>query len=162
MKRPELLYHGSTRPLEGALEPVLKHGTEDHVHEKPAVFATARKDLAALFMFPMDVLASIGFEEDTAYICIWGTEAAYRPKDRPGYLHALPSEGFEQVGKGYEWQALEAVTPIETETYDSALDGMLANGVRVWFVDDEALFDRIVAEKDNRLEILKDVPYLGK
>lgn len=156
-KRSDTLYHGSTRLIQGAMQPALIQATEDHVHEKASVFATARKDLAGLFMLPADALSSIGFERDAAYVCIWGTEEEYRVKDKPGYLYELPLAGFEKVGKGYEWQNFNAVTPSKILTFDSALGGMLELGVKVYFINDEEIFDRIVAEKDNRWDILKDL-----
>lgn len=156
-ERPDILYHGSTRLIEGVIEPVLLRKTVDHIHEEPAVFATARMDIAALFMLPKEVLASIGFEQDTAYVCIWGTEKDYRAKDQPGYLYELPSVGFEQVGKGYEWQNFKVVLPSRVRTFDSALDGMMGLGVKVYFINDEEIFDRIVALKGNRWDILKDL-----
>jgi hypothetical protein len=153
---PPELYHGSSHHTAGALTPVFQQSTPDHVHTRPSVFATARKDLAALFMFPPDVLSSIGFEEDIAYICVWGTPREYVPNDKPGYLYILPPASFEKVGKEYEWQSFAPVTPMRIETYASALDGMMQCGVQVYFINDNEVFDRIVADKNNRAPILRD------
>lgn len=155
--KPAKLYHGSARRIEGPLTPVMRHATLDHIHDRAAVFGTERMDIAALFMFPMEVLASIGFEENVAYICIWGTREAFAGKDREGFIYVLPGNSFEKVGKDYEWQNFQSVQAIEIKTFPSALEGMMECGVRVYFVNDEAVFDRIVADKEHRLPILKDL-----
>lgn len=152
---PAPLYHGSSRLIEGPLEPVLVAGTEDHTHERASVFGTELRSVAALFMFPMEALASIGFEEGVAYICIWGTPEEYASKDAPGYLYVLPADTFEKVGKGYEWQSFSPATPQEIVTYPSALESLITEGVQVYFVNDDATFDRIVADKERRMPVLR-------
>ncbi|MDP2651038.1 MAG: hypothetical protein Q8O98_00425, partial [bacterium] len=89
---PKELYHGSARRIDGALKPVLEQHTPDHVHAKPAVFATERLDIATLFMFPTDTLHSIGFEQDIAYICVWGTYDEFRGKDKEGFIYVFSAE----------------------------------------------------------------------
>jgi hypothetical protein len=159
--KPEFLYHGSSRKIEGALEPVLVKSSEDHLHDLPAVFATDDIAAASLFLMPSDALFSIGREQDISYVCIWGTPEEFAEKDRGGYLYLLPSETFMKRGKDYEWQSDVAVMPSEIRHYDSSLEGMSQNGVRVYFITDDALFDRIQAKKEPRLEILKDVKPWG-
>ncbi len=149
------LYHGSPNKIEGELTPVLQHSTLEHVHTKPAVFATERIDIAALFMFPLDVLASIGFEQDIAYICIWGKADDFKSKDKGGYIYIFKSDNFEQVGKGYEWQCFESVMPKEVKRFESVISGMINCGAQVYFITDESTMDAIVTNKDNRAPILK-------
>ena len=149
------LYHGSPSEIKGELKPVLKHSTLEHVHTKPAVFATERIDVASLFMFPLGVLASIGFEQDIAYICIWGKPEEFKLKDKGGYVYIFLSENFEQVGKDYEWQSFIPVIPKEVKRFESVIDGMIACGAQVYFINDEKIMDAIVANKDNRASILK-------
>lgn len=155
--KAEHLYHGSSYRIDGSLKPVLKHGTLDHIHTKPAVFATERIDVAALFMFPMDVLASIGFEEDIAYICIWGTPEESAVKDKGGFIYILPSISFEKIGKNYEWQSFEPVQPIEVKKFKSTIDGMIECGAQVYFINDNEIFNGIVADKNNRAPILREL-----
>lgn len=116
MNRPEKLFHGSSREIEGALEPVLIQHGEDQSHTKPAVFATDNLSIAALFMFPINILSSIGFEQNIAYICIWGKSDDFRVKDVAGFMYTLPSESFEKVGKAYEWQSFESVIPTQIKS----------------------------------------------
>ena len=156
MNAPDALYHGSTRSVEGEMTPVLRHGSEDHVHERAAVFATERRDIAALFMVPPDALSSIGFEHDIAYICIWGTPEEFAPRDHGGWVYSLPGASFEKVGKSYEWQSFSPVRPLASERFDSALDGMIACGAQVYFIDEDPVFDRIVADKNDRASVLRD------
>jgi hypothetical protein len=154
---PSVLYHGSTRKIDGPLQPVLINGSEDRVHNEPIVFATDNAALAGLFMAPTDALVSIGFEQDIAYICIWGTPEEFAAKDRGGYLYFLPGNAFEKRGKGYEWQSRTTVTPQEIKFFPSVLKAWKELGVRVYFINDDHLFDLIQTHKENRLGILKDV-----
>jgi len=151
------LYHGSPFKIEGSLQPILEHSTLEHVHTKPAVFATERLDIAALFMFPLEVLASIGFEQDIGYICVWGTLEEFLPHDKGGFVYVLPPETFEKIGKEYEWQSFAPVLPVEVRQFNSVIEGMMECGAQVYFINDNAIFDRIVAEKNNRAPILKDL-----
>lgn len=155
ISKPSFLFHGSSRLIEGFLQPVLEHKTFDHIHGRPAVFATARIDIASLFMFPLDVLASIGFEEDVAYICIWGTSEEFSLKDKGGFLYVLPADKFEKVGKEYEWQSFEAVQPLEVKKFESVIDGMIQCGAHVYFINDNDVFDQIRDNKESRMPILK-------
>lgn len=157
IEKPEKLYHGSSKRISGTLKPVLEHGTLDHMHTKPAVFATARLDVAALFMFPIETLHSIGFEQGVAYICIWGTAEYFKPKDIGGFMYIFSPENFEKIGKDYEWQSFEEVMPVEVKEFSSVIDGMMECGVQVYFINDDIIFDRIVEQKNNRLPILKEL-----
>lgn len=149
------LYHGSERLIEGSLQPKIEKKTLDHVHTKPAIFATERIDIASLFMFPMDILASIGFEENIAYICIWGTAEEFKNKDNGGFIYILSSDSFEKVGKEYEWQSFSAVEPVEVKSFRSVIRGMIECGARVYFINDDNVFDQIHDSKDDRMPILR-------
>jgi hypothetical protein len=151
---PDVLYHGSPKKIDGPLAPILRHGSADHVHERAAVFATERLDIAALFMVPEGTLSSIGFEDDVAYICIWGTAEEFAARDPGGYVYVLPADGFERVGKDYERQSFTPVAPIEVRHFPSVVGGMLACGAQIYFVHDDPTMDRIVADKHHRAPIL--------
>jgi hypothetical protein len=153
--KPQQLYHGSSNRIDGPLKPVLIEDNLDYVHNKPAVFATERQDIAAVFMFPADVLASIGYESDIAYICIWGTKQEFASKDKGGFLYVLPVDTFEKAGKEYEWQSFVEVKPTKVERFGSVIDGMMQCKAQVYFINDDSIFDRIVAVKNNRAPILK-------
>ena len=156
--KPQFLYHGSQFKIDGPLRPILKEGGADYIHTKPAVFATERMDLAALFMFPFEEhIASIGFENDIAYICIWGTREGFGQIDNGGYVYVLPSDTFEKVGKKYEWQSFEEVMPIEVKYFNSTILGMMNCGVKVYFINNEKVFDQIRDNKKNRMPILREL-----
>lgn len=155
-KRPERLYHGSNHLIEGPLHPILRKSTGEHIHSKAAVFATERIDLAALFMFPSEHIASIGFEEDIAYICIWGLRTEF-DKDNGGYIYELPADSFQKIGKDYEYQSFEPVQPITTKFFPSLIQGMMECGVQVYFINDDPTFDRIIANKEHRAPILRNL-----
>lgn len=161
MGKPTNVYHGSTRKIDGPLQPVLLKSSEDHLHDRPAVFATDDIATASLFLMPHDALFSIGREQGISYVCIWGTPEEFQKKDRGGYLYVLPSDTFEKRGKAYEWQSDVAVAPREVRHFATALDAFRRNGVRVYFINDDDLFDRIRDNKDTRLQILKEVTPWG-
>ncbi len=162
METPATLYHGSPSKIDGALQPVHLPPDEDRIHPGPAVFATAHKGLASQFMLSPDILSSFGYEQDIPFVCVWGTPEEALAKDTGGYLYELPSETFAKIGKEYEWISDVAVTPTHITHYPSALRGMHENGVRIYFITDDGLFDRIQRDKMHRLETLNEItPWEG-
>ncbi|MBI4158158.1 MAG: hypothetical protein HY505_00855 [Candidatus Yanofskybacteria bacterium] len=159
--KPQKLYHGSSSEIKGSLQPVLKQDSPDHIHTRASVFATERIDIASLFMFPFkENIASIGFEEGTAFICVWGTPEEFKVKNRGGYLYTLPVDTFEKVGKEYEWQSFESINPLEVKKYDSVIDGILSCGAKVYFINDEKIMDKIRDNVGHRMPILQGLkPY---
>jgi hypothetical protein len=157
MDKPKKLYHGSNSKINGPLKPVLKKDSPDHIHIRPAVFGTARIDIAALFMFPFDNIASVGFEQDIAYICIWGTPEEFIANDKGGFIYVLSSDTFEKIGKEYERQSFKTVMPIEIKEFSSVIDGIIICKAQVYFIDNNLLFDRIITDKNNRAPILKEL-----
>ncbi len=155
--KPDKLYHGSNYKIGETLKPLLLKDSPDHIHNKAAVFATEKIDIAAMFMFPADILHSIGFENNIAYICIWGEAQEFKDKDPGGFVYVLPVESFEKIGKEYEWQSFQEVSPLETKFYPSVISGMMENYVQVYFINDEIIFDQIVIQKNNRAPILKNI-----
>lgn len=163
-QKPKVLYHGSSGHIDGLLQPILKQDSPDHVHTRASVFATDRADIASLFMFPFkEHIASIGFEKNIAYICIWGTSEEFTPKDKGGYLYILPIDTFEKVGKNYEWQSFEPVKSVEVRHFKSVIEGMISCGVKVYFINDDRVFDKIRDNKNKRMPVLQNLdPYKPK
>ncbi|MDO8676821.1 MAG: hypothetical protein Q7K16_04245 [Candidatus Azambacteria bacterium] len=108
-------------------------------------------------MFPLDTISSVGFEQDIAYICIWGKPEEFTLSDKGGYIYVFSSNNFEQIGKDYEWQNFLPVLPKEVKQFNSVVNGMIYCDTQVYFVEDESIMDHIVADKDNRAPILKDL-----
>src|SRR5258708_6723310 len=124
MQKLQKLYHGSSERIDGPLQPILRQGGPDYLHNRAVVFATEREDVAALFMLHAPgILSSIGFEEGVPYACVWGTPEEFTNKDHEGFMYVLPGNSFEKVGKEYEWQSSEPVPPIEVKRFNSALEG---------------------------------------
>lgn len=152
----KVLYHGSSSIINGLLEPVFRQDSPNHVHTRASVFATDRPDVASLFMFPFkEHIASIGFEESVAFICIWGTPEEFVAKDKGGFLYTILSDNFEKVGKKYEWQSFVPVHPIEMKHFDSVIDGMISCGAKIYFVNDDKIMDQIRDSVGNRMPILE-------
>lgn len=156
--KPQKLYHGSSNKIDGPLQVILRQDSPDHIHTRASVFATGRADVASIFMFQFNEhIASIGLEQDIAYICIWGTPEEFSPRDKGGFLYVLPVTSFEKVGKEYEWQSFESVFPMEVRRHESVIQAMMQYGVQVYFINNEDVFDQIRDQKDNRSTILKDL-----
>lgn len=151
------LYHGSSQKINGPLQPILVKDRPGYEHTLATVFGTERVDIAALFMLPYEVLSSLSFEQDIAFICIWGTSKQLKGKDIKSYLYVLPGDSFEKIGKEYEWQSLKEVLPLEVKEYPDSITGMMECGVQVYFINNDSIFDKIVENKYHRALILKDL-----
>lgn len=157
-EKPPFLYHGSSHKTE-ELEPRTKpHRTE----EGPLVFATQDITTASAFMAENMAMTG-GFDvegERVLYGVIVGNREEFLQKDKGGHIYVLLSDDFEPYNgkgmQGYEWVSKSKVKPIKTIEYNSSLDGMLKNGVQVFFVD-ENTFQEIRKAKDYGYSIFKSL-----
>lgn len=147
-----MLYHGSSLRIEGPLLPQEFRG-----FERPVLFATHDTARASLFMFPPDWLVSFGYEEETPFLCAWGTHEAFLDHDTEGYLYHLPDDGFTPGPKDYEWTIETPVLPSTVQTFPSSLRAILSFGVHVYFVSDDSLFSDLQAMDENRLQFLRSL-----
>ena len=118
MSRPNVLYHGSSRELEGE---TLNPSWGDDSEERPennlfAVYATDRKDLAVVMAMIgcKDVLGgSIDeYQDGKLNARIYGNY----PSQEYIYLHYLPTDTFEQTKiDEHQFVSLVPVKPIKTE-----------------------------------------------
>lgn len=155
MEKPDKLYHASSNRSIEQFEPRARK-TRD-VTEGPRVFATPDKRLSTVFMAGTDdSWTHKGAFNGVPYIIISDKER-FMELDKGGTIYHLPGETFEndpEKGMGtLEWTSKEAVTPIEKEEHQSALDAMVNHGVQVYFVDPET-FAAINAAPDHGLSIL--------
>ena len=97
------------------------------------------------------------------FVC--SDEKRFRKGDTGGAIYQFSSEGFTtdpNMGTGLaEWVSTSSVVPTMKTIYESGLEAMIANGVRVIFIDKEAM-ERIEQSDDHGWGIiskLKPVNY---
>lgn len=105
-----------------------------------------------------------GAMDGIPYIVI-SDEERFRSLDTGGVIYSLPNDTFEtNPEKGLrelEWTSREPVVPIEKEIVPSALEDMVKQGVKVFFVDKET-WDQIQTSSDHGESIVKSLePYTG-
>ncbi len=154
-EKPPFLYHGS--PHRGLEEIEPRKTTVRDPEEGELVFATQDIGLASVFMANSRHYGCGRFNE-TKYCYIVEPGEEFIRRDKGGHIYVLPSDSFEtDPNKGlgvYEWTSKQKVKPIEKIEYTSALDAMLANGVQVYFIDEET-HKKIEQSPDHGYSILQ-------
>ncbi len=138
-EKPPVLFHASRNTEIAVFEPRAEK-TRD-VNEGPKVFATPSRAMAGIFLVDCDdSWVQSGSMDGVPYIII-SDEERYKSLDTGGVIYSLPNDTFENdPEKGLrelEWTSGESVTPIDRENVPSALEDMIKNGVKVYFVDKE-------------------------
>ncbi len=97
--------------------------------------------------------------DDTPYIVI-SDEERFKKLDKGGVIYSLPNKTFENdPEKGLrelEWTSAEPVTPTNKEFVRSALEDMVKNGVKVYFVD-KATFQKIQHSSDHGKSVIDNL-----
>lgn len=162
-EKPPVLFHSTNNPDIEVFEPRAEKTRDEN--EGPHVFATPSRGLAGIFLVESDdSWVQSGAMDGVPYIII-SDEKRYRERDKGGVIYSLPSDSFENdPEKGLrelEWASVQAVAPIGKEVVSSALQDMLAHGVKIFFVDQET-YRRIQEAPDEGESIMKSlVPYGG-
>lgn len=156
-ERPRVVYHSSHNPDIEELTPRDERARD--FDEGSVIFATPNKALASAFLIEghNDEWTQIGFYGEIPVVVICSNREEFIRKDRGGTLYALPSETFDfdpNRGMGeQEWTSRSNVKPTGKNTYLSALDAMIENGVNVFFVDKKT-FSEINEAEDNGASVL--------
>lgn len=148
-EKPRVLYHASSNRNIEMFEPRI--GKRRNENEGAQVFATPSKAMATIFLVETDdSWTQSGSMDGTPFIIISDKER-FEALDKGGTIYSLPSDLFEtDLDKGLrdlEYTSAETVEPVESESFDSALEAMLENGVQVYFVDQETF--RKIEESDD-------------
>jgi len=158
LEKPKVLYHASCNPNIKAFEPRSEKTRDEN--EGPKVFAAPSKALASVFLVETDdSWTKSGMMDDIPFIVISDKER-FISTDNGGTIYSLPSDTFEtdvEIGlREMEYTSVEEVVPIEAETVDSALETMIEQGVKVFFVDQE-IFKQIQDAEDGGEDIVKNL-----
>lgn len=146
MEKPEYLYHGSCKGIDGDLVPRPSHG--DINGEFPegirnVVFATNNKSLAVLYTLKTKhmLTTSNSGKEGEVNIGIFRDYDSWKKEIESAQckLYYLPSDSFintinKQSGRpSPEWQSRESVTPATAERYTPEM--VMDTGVQLLFLD---------------------------
>jgi hypothetical protein len=162
-EKPSVLFHASRNPDINVFEPRAEKTRDEN--EGARVFATPNRAMAGIFLVESDdSWVQSGSMDNTPYIIISNKER-YRTLDKGGFIYSLPNKTFEndpQKGlKELEWTSKEPVSPVEKEFIPSALDDMVRQGVKIFFVD-ESTYHSIQNAPDQGESIIKSLtPYTG-
>lgn len=121
--------------------------------------------MASLFLVESDdSWVQSGAMDDLPYIVI-SDEERFRSLDTGGVIYSLPNDTFENDPKKglreFEWTSKKPVVPNEKEIVLSALEDMIKQGVKVFFVDNKT-WNQIQTSSDHGESIVKSLkPYTG-
>ena len=154
-EKPAVLYHASRASDIETFEPRARSVRDRN--EGPRVFASPSRAMMSVFLVKSDdSWVNSGAMDGVPYIVI-SDEERFKSLDTGSYLYSLPNDTFENdPGKGLrelEWTSKTPVKPIGKEFIPSALQDMLKQGVKVYFVDKKT-FQEINAAKDHGKSIL--------
>jgi hypothetical protein len=162
-EKPPVLFHASRNQNIDVFEPRAEK-TRD-INEGPRVFGTPSRAMASIFLVESDdSWVQLGTMDDVPYLII-SDEERFRNLDNGGVIYSLPNDTFENdPEKGLrelEWTSKESVTPTGKESISSALEDMIKQEVKVFFVDKET-YAQIQNAPDHGESIVKKLePYTG-
>jgi hypothetical protein len=157
-EKPLILFHASRNPNIDVFEPRI--GKRRDENEGAQIFATPSKAMATMFLVNTDdSWTQSGAMDGVPYIIISDKER-FESLDHGGIIYSLPSDSFEtDLEKGLrelEYTSIEAVKPISSERFPSALSAMVDYGVKVYFVDGET-YEAIRTSSDHGESIVKNL-----
>lgn len=156
-ERPKFVYHSSHNSEIEELSP--RQERERDSGEGPVIFATPDKGLASAFLVKghNDSWMKISYYNDVLVVTICANREKFIKNDKGGTLYILASDNFNfdpNRGMGErEWTSHVPAKPINKTKYNSALDAMIENGARVYFIDKKS-FEEIKKSDDHGYTIL--------
>ncbi len=155
LEKPPVLYHASRAGDIEEFEP--RAGSVRDRNEGPRVFGSPSRAMVSMFLVKCDdSWVNKGAFSGQPYMVI-SDEERFKSLDTGAYLYTLPNDTFENDPhkglKELEWTSKTPVKPIGKEFIPSALQDMLKQGVKVYFVDTKT-FDEIDTAEDHGWSIL--------
>lgn len=165
IKKPEILYHASSRRDLKEIE-ARAEGVRDP-NEGPVVFGTPDEAYASCFLVSDTKGSWINIGQWSSdpvkhgpwhFIC--SDRNRFEENDHGGTIYSMNPEGFTtDPAKGTgtaEWVSRDDVKPVNRKDYDSALEAMIDNGVQVFFTDPETM-KKIRESEDRGYSITKNL-----
>ena len=142
-EKPPFLYHASSnKELKQIVPSRIRHRDKN---EGPLVFASTDKQFLTCFLTRIDdSWGQIGRYDSNGQIiytfCVLDKER-FMNLDKGGAIYKVSSEDFDlNITQGLEeWTTKKPVEVLDKEIYDSSLDAMMENDVRVYFCNKEQL-----------------------
>ncbi|MFZ1250452.1 MAG: hypothetical protein WAR37_03360 [Candidatus Microsaccharimonas sp.] len=157
MNKQKFLYHASPDIDIKVFEPRNEHPRYEG--EENLVFATPDKQVAAMFLVPRSIPAVIGKYGNSHAVFVRSDRHTFELHDKPGAIYTLPSETFRtgsEIGMGEsEWISREAVRPVKKTIYNSALEALKDNNIKIYFLDED-MFNKVKLNPSKGLEIVKE------
>ena len=133
IEKPPVLYHGSGNRNIKVFEPRENTRQKDG-EKKEFVFATDSFVKALPYMFKnesRDFSYSSGQRNGVITAVFPLSEQDLRIRDEGGAVYELSGDEFEE-GDGYEWASEKPTNPLNKIEFDSTVDAMIENGVKVY------------------------------
>jgi len=134
---PHILFHGSPHQ---DLTMITPHRLDTRGHGHPIIFASHHIAMASLFMLKHKGKFACGRLPSGDIFFMTNDKRQCILDDQGGAIYLLPSDSFfcepyESLGLD-EWISYGSVKPLTKFSFPSAIDAMLAMGVKIYFVDD--------------------------
>ncbi len=160
-EKPVKLYRGMRALGVEEFDPMfnIKHRDKN---EGPVIFATPDKAFASMFLVPeADDSWSIKGRFGNVYYMVIADRERYKKFDKGGSIYEIEDldDFYCDKNKGMgdcEWVSKKIVKSSKEQRYSSAIEAMIKNGVRVYFVDNET-FIKIKNSQDHGLNILQSM-----
>jgi len=156
--KASIVYHGS-KNIE--LITIKSMGIKkQNSQDAPRLYASPSKAVASVFIVPWDdSWAYFGkFSQEEPYSFVCGDKNKFFEMDKGGAIYTLDAKSFVWRNKGLrenECWISQDVVPLDKIILKSALDAMIENGVRVFFVDNETW--QKIKKSPDRLNFIRQI-----
>lgn len=159
------LYHASTNKSLKRLEPQRSLSKDKYIGDY--VFATPDRRMSIMYLVPGAAGAiSINTFNGEPYAFINGTPEQFEKVDHGGAIYKVQSEQFNETPQqeliGTEYVSVAPVPIVSKEKFSTAADAMRKNGVKLYFFEDDEMFQKLISADDHGLKLLQSIkPYIG-
>jgi len=134
MKPNYFVFHGTSEKNLRVIAPVLIEG-----HDRPFVFASRYKAMAACFLLPKDPeWMCVFYTQNGDVRFVADNQQKLEKADKGGSIYTLSAADFymdEREGMEYmEWLAPRPQQVVHESTYSSAVHAMRVNGVKIFHI----------------------------
>jgi hypothetical protein len=143
VEKPLFLYHASSNRGLKQIEPSrIRHRDKS---EGPLVFASTDKKLLSCFLTRTDgswaQISTYTFGNHKIYTHCIADKERFMKLDKGGVIYKVSSDDFNLniTQKFEEWTTKKSVEVLDKKIYDSSLEAMMENDVRVYFCTKEQL-----------------------
>lgn len=153
-----ILYHASQKKNLKQLKPQKTLSDNKYIGE--FVFATSNKKLAVMYLVPKGIATLMNPHESNPNIVICAESENFLRLDIGGAIYEIPGKNFTQSPQigliAYEMVSTKTVKPLNALVFDSTIDALLLNGIKIRFTT-EKIFKSLIRnpDQDKMIEKLK-------